>query len=261
MLTLWTGDASLAAAADAAGVQRIGVDLERHGKSARQSSHATWISPHRIEEFEAVCASLLQADAFARIDGLHAGTRSEVERLLARGADVLMAPMVASAADASEFAGLVAGRARTVALVETRQGIERLPEIAATPGIDEVHIGINDLSLSLNLKTRWAVLTGALLQDAAACVRAAGKPFGFGAIGRAQDDSLPLSSDLVYAEYARVGATRALMARSFGVTADTVADLVAAAQARIDVWRQAPADLLASTHAELVRRVAGLGRW
>lgn len=203
----------------------------------------------------------MRAESFARINGLHGGSQVEVEQVVQRGAGVIMAPMIGSAAAACDFAGLVGGRARTVALVETRAGLDHLAAIAATPGIDEVHIGINDLSLSLNLPTRWSVLAGSLLRDASACVRAAGKPFGFGAIGRARDLTLPLPSDFVYAEYARVGATRALMARSFDVHPSTLAAAVAAAFARLEDWRFASPDLLAATHAELERRVAVLPAW
>lgn len=181
--------------------------------------------------------------------------------MLAIGVGVVMAPMIGSRDQACAFAELVGGRARTVALVETRQGMDHLSEIAGVPGIDEVHIGINDLSLSLDLQSRWAVLTGTLLHDAAICVRSAGKPFGFGAIARPGDERLPLPSDLVYAEYARVGATRALIARSFCAEAPTLATDVAAARARLDEWRAAPADALATAHAALERRVAALTHW
>lgn len=45
-LSLWTSDTALAAAADAAGVDRIGVDLETRGKDSRQAGRGTWMSPH-----------------------------------------------------------------------------------------------------------------------------------------------------------------------------------------------------------------------
>ncbi|MGZ4255615.1 MAG: HpcH/HpaI aldolase family protein [Solirubrobacteraceae bacterium] len=54
------------------------------------------------------------------------------------------------------------------AMVETRDGLDRLEEIAATPGLDGIYIGPADLSLALG---RTPGGGGALLDDAIARVR------------------------------------------------------------------------------------------
>ena len=54
VLTLWTSDPALAARADAAGVERVGVDMERLGKRARQRGLGTWISPHTEDDLAKV---------------------------------------------------------------------------------------------------------------------------------------------------------------------------------------------------------------
>ena len=39
-------------------------------------------------------------------------------------------------------------------MIETREGIENLDEIAATPGLDGLYIGPSDLSIALGLPPR-----------------------------------------------------------------------------------------------------------
>lgn len=227
----------------------------------RQAGLATWISTHSAEDLVAVGAVLSRARLFARVNPLNAHSRREIDGVLAAGATVVMAPMIGSAPDAAEFAGLVGGRATTIALIESRTGLDHLPSIAAVNGIDEIHVGLNDLALSLHFTNRWAALAGDLMTDASACVRGAGKPFGFGGIGRAHADLLPVPSDLVYAEYARTGATRALIARSFGVSAATLGADVARALSRLAEWRAETPEALAAAHAELGRRVGLAASW
>ena len=244
-----------------AGVQRIGADLEHLGKTERQAGRSTWLSPHSLDDLRAVGGVLARALLFVRINPLHAGTRDEIESVLACGAAVVMAPMVASAAQAADFTGLVARRARTVVLIETRAGVDSLPAIAAVPDLDEIHIGLNELSLSLELPNRWSVLAGDLVKDAATCAHAAGRSFGFGGIGCVHDNRLPIPSDLIYAEYARTGATRALLARSFDLSPVTLGANVAAALTRLAEWRAAGPATLDAAHAELGRRVRLSGTW
>ena len=136
-------------------------------------------------------------------------------RVVGAGARVLMLPMVASPEEAATFVTLVNGRARVVLLVECRDAIARLSELIAVEGVDEVHVGLNDLALSLGLANRWLVLADDLMLDVGRRVIAAGLRFGLGGLGRAGDDTLPIPSDLVYAEHARTGATAALVSRSF----------------------------------------------
>src|ERR671917_981204 len=45
----------------------------------------------------------------------------------------------------------LAGEVLCIVMVETREGLERVDEIAATPGLDGIYIGPSDLALSLGL--------------------------------------------------------------------------------------------------------------
>lgn len=262
VLTLWTNDVDLARRADAAGVQRIGVDLDRLGKAERQRGRGTWISPHTAADLGAVRPALGRARLFARVNRLHAGSEAEIAAVLAAGAEVLMLPMVATADEAARFVRLVDRRALVVLLVECREAIERLPDLVAVEGVGEVHLGLNDLAISLGLPNRWLVLAGDVVMEAVAVVRRAGLRLGLGGIGRVDDGTLPIPSDLIYAEYARTGATGALLARSFWSA--PIADLgveIARAQARLAHWRSLDCAALAAAHAELARRAGDLGAW
>jgi hypothetical protein len=86
VLTLWTNDVSLASTADRAGVQRIGVDLDRLGKAERQRGRGTWISPHQERDLEPLGRVLTRAELFARVDPLNGDTARQVDAVIAYGA-------------------------------------------------------------------------------------------------------------------------------------------------------------------------------
>jgi hypothetical protein len=260
VLTLWTDDPALATRADAAGVDRVGVDLERLGKAERQRGLGTWVSPHTLDDLASVAAALTRADPFVRVDPLHASTSAQVDAVIDRGARVVMLPMAATVDEARRFVDVVAGRARVVLLVETAAALDAVGDLAAVPGVDEIHVGLNDLALSLGLATRWQVLAGERLAEAARAVRDCGRRFGFGGIGGVDDAALPIPADLVYAEYARVGATAALLARAFPTAGDLTRQ-VAEARARLASWRMASPAALSTAHGELSRRAAALTTW
>jgi HpcH/HpaI aldolase/citrate lyase family len=260
VLTLWTADPELASRADAAGIDRVGVDLETLGKASRQAGLGTWITPHREEDLAAVAGRLRRARAFARIDPLHNGTKEQLERVLALGAEVVMLPMFTSAEQVDTFMRLLGGRAEPVLLLEQAEAIAHIGEILDVPGVKEVHVGVNDLSLSLGTQNRFAVLTSNAVRRVAAAVRAAGVRFGIGGIGRVGDERRPIPSDLLYAEYSRLGSTAALISRRF-LPVDDLAAEVQLARERLSYWRAAPPSEADAAHRELVDAVAAAGRW
>jgi 2-keto-3-deoxy-L-rhamnonate aldolase RhmA len=254
-LTLWTADPEVAAAADAAGIDRIGLDLESRGKASRQAGRGAWMSPHVEGDLSAVRSVLGSAQLFVRVDPLGPGTLDQAERVVGRGAQVVMVPMVEDPGGLGDLAAAVAGRARLVALVETATGVDRIAQIAAVPGVDELHLGLNDLSLSLGLANRFAVLAHDASAVVAAAARAARIPFGVGHIGCAHDDRLPVPADLVYAQLPRLGATATLLGRSFlrGAAAD-LAGSVSATRRRLDEWWNADPAERERARDELARR-------
>lgn len=257
VLTLFTRDPDLAAEAERAGVNRIGVDLERLGKDERQGGLATWISDHDEADLEALAARVPAQRLFARCNPVHPGSRAEIERLLARGVATIMLPFFRKAAEVERFVDLVAGRAHPVPLLETAEAAADVEALCRIPGLSEIHVGLNDLRLSLGWRTHFHVLVSGLLERLADQILGAGHRLAIGGVGRAGDDRLPIPSDLVLAQYPRLGATGALVARAFFAgpeTPDLVRDITAL-RARLDEYAGCPEAWLAARRRELVRLV------
>lgn len=257
VLTLWTDDPGVARAADQAGVDRIGPDLERLGKRERQADPGYWLSPHREESLPRVRASLRRGRLFVRTNPLHDGWDAEAERLIAAGAEVLMLPAFRSARDVEKALSVVGDRVLLVPLVETVEALHEVSKIAGLARVREVHFGLNDLALSFGLPNRFALLTHPAVERATILIAENGVRMGIGGIGRCCDTGLPIPSDLIYAQYPRLGATGALIARSFfrdlPPRSALLAKAVAAARERFEYWYR-------RDHAELLAARDGLDR-
>lgn len=260
-LTLWTAEPRLAREADAAGVDRVGLDLEKLGKKARQHHLNTWISEHAESDLPAIRNTLRKARLFVRTNPLHAGSPEEIDRLLDGGVEVLMLPMFHTPDEVASFVRLVGGRAIVSLLLETAAAARRVDEIVRIPGVDEIHIGLNDLRISRGLANHFEVLASDSMRVLSDTIRAAGIRFAFGGIGRAGDDQLPIPSDLVYAQYPRLKAGGALISRAFFPRDGTKIDLkieVDRARTRLDAWARKPAHELAHAWNDLRQRAHAL---
>lgn len=265
VLTLLTNNPSLARRADEAGINRVGLDLEILGKADRQAGRGAWISDHQFSQIAAVADALTNSQLFVRTNPIHPELGSEIDAYVEAGAEVLMLPFFKSAGEAAHFVDLVAGRAVVSLLVETPAAAMRLHDIARVEGIDEIHIGLNDMHLGMGLRSHFEVLVSDLLDTLAKIVADAGIAFGFGGVGRLDDDSLPIPADLVYSQYPRVSATRALVSRVFVGPDPEAIDLrheVQCFRERMNYWHGKNIDVLNGTR-ELLRqkiseRFAGL---
>ena len=257
-LTLLTSDPTLAAAADRAGVDRVGLDFERLDKAARQSGHDTRLSDHGLDDLERIARCLTHADLFLRIDPVNPQTESDIEQALARGVKVLMLPFFRTAAEVDTFVRLLDRRARTVILLETAPAAVRVREIVRVPGIDEVMLGLNDLRLALGVASHFEVLASPLVDALAAEIHAAGLALSLGGVARVDDTSLPIAPDLVFAQYPRLGARGAWLSRTFvGSSHDgDLAAAVAALRRRLTHWALASPQDLENARAALARAVA-----
>ena len=72
-------------------------------------------------------------------------------------------------------------------------------------------------------------------------------------LGRACDDALPIPSDLVYAQYPRLGATAAWLARSFynGLLPHQIPAAILELRNRLAWWSQQPPSALEAQRASL----------
>ncbi len=238
--TLMNNNLDWVRAGDAAGVTRIGLDLECLNKLDRQGHVGdVMISNHRMSELPAVRSALRQAALFARTDPIHPGSAEQIERLIGEGVDVLMLPMFRHGDEVRTFVDLVDGRARTVLLAETAAALFRIAEVTAIPGVDEIHVGLNDLRLETKIPNHFEIVVSCLMEKASEVVRAAGVDFGFGGVARVDDDRLPVPPDLVIAQYPRLKGQAALLTRAFlppKPDPEVFSSAIDKARARLDYW-------------------------
>lgn len=253
VLTLFTASPVLARLADAAGVDRIGIDLETLGKRSRQGHTQTWISDHKMEDLAAIGSSLSRAKLFARCNPIHKDSKWEIDRLIACGATVIMLPYFKTGAEVEQFLLLLDNRAYPVLLVETVEAAAIIPELCRIPGVREIHFGLNDLRLSLGWPSHFHVLTSDLLARLASEVLSADLKLGIGGLGRSGDNRLPIPADLVAAQMPRLHATAALIARSFFQTSppENLHGEIQRLRASLDTFAAMPAEWLAHKRAEL----------
>lgn len=262
-LTLVTNDPALAATADRSGINRIGPDLEQLGKSERQFGLDTRLSRHKVEDVAAVGRSLTRAKLFVRVNPINANTATELDAVISSGAQVLMLPFFRTAEEVETFVRQVNGRASIMLLVETASAVVRIREILAVAGIDEIMVGLNDLRLELRVQNHFEVLASPLLDAIAREVRNAQLAFSVGGVARADDLSLPVSPDLVLAQFPRLGATGAWVSRSF--LQDRPPDCefgtaISALRQRLSEWACMSPAQLERAREELAERARDLAR-
>lgn len=241
VLSLWTDDPRLAQMADIAGIDRIGLDLEHIGKVERQGHFGnTRLSLHQLEQLPAIKSALSHAKLFVRTNPLHEKIKEEIEYLIANDTEVLMLPMFTHEREVEHYCELVAGRAEVVPLIETPGALRRRNEIINIPEIHEVFVGLNDLSISLGLQNHFQVISLPEFEDLSIKTRERGIRFGFGGLGRAEDSTLPIPSDLIYALQPLFGCSSALLSRVFFqedmANGQNLITEINALRARLDFW-------------------------
>ncbi len=210
------------------GVDRIFVDMEYLGKDQRQKGLDTVKSHHTLADVAALRGVLDRADLMVRINPVHRGvsgvpdTSEEIDGAIAAGAEVLMLPFFKTPEEVETFLCTVNGRARTMLLVETPQAVARIDEILALGRIDEIHIGLNDLSLGYGQRFLFQPLADGTVDRLCAKLRARSIPYGFGGIARLGGGLVP--AEVIIREHYRLGSERAILSRSF-CDASEISDL------------------------------------
>lgn len=214
-----TNRPDIAQIAETAGVDRIFVDMEFIGKDERQKGLDTVKSRHTFLDIANIKQAVEMAEVLARINPIHdplpdyPGSAVEIDRTIAAGADIIMLPYFKTPEEVRTFLKLVDGRARTMLLLETREAVEHVDEILSIPGIDEIHIGINDLSISYGKRFMFELLADGTVEQLCFKFRKKGIPFGFGGIASLGNGLLP--SEYVIKEHYRLGSTCVILSRSF----------------------------------------------
>lgn len=195
------------------GVDRIFVDLEILGKLERQGHLDTVISRHNVEDITLLRPLLPKGSLLVRLNPIHSGTKAEIDDSIRRGADMLMLPMFRSPDEVRCFCEAVNFRVKVCLLVETVGAMETLADCIKVPGVDEVHIGLNDLHLEMGCRFMFEPLASGHVEYMAKTIRNANIPFGIGGVARVGEGMLP--AELILAEHVRLGSTRAILSRTF----------------------------------------------
>lgn len=195
------------------GVERIWIDLETLGKEERQKGLNTVKSKHCINDIRVIKPLLTTSEMLVRVNPWNENSKSEINKVIAAGADMIMLPMWKSTSDVQSFIDTVAGRAKTTLLLETKEGVECLDDILAIRGIDEMHIGLNDLHLAYGMTFMFELLADGTVEKLCNKIKASGLPYGFGGIARVGEGTLP--AERIIMEHYRLGSSRAILSRSF----------------------------------------------
>lgn len=223
-----TNKPAVAQIAEQAGVDWIFLDMEFIGKDARQGGLDTVQNHHTVSDVRIIKASIEKAKVLVRVNPIHEAlpnypsSKDEIDASIEAGADILMLPFFKTIEEVRTFIELVDGRAKTCLLLETAEAAMLIDEILKIPGIDMIHIGLNDLHLSLGMKFMFQLLTDGIVENLAIKIKAKGIPFGFGGIARLDAGVVP--GKYVLKEHYRLGSSMVIVSRSFCNT-DKMSDL------------------------------------
>lgn len=217
-----TNNVDVALIAEKYGVDRIWIDLETLGKEERQKGMNTVKSKHCVADIKKIKPVLKKAEVMVRINPWNKNSKEEVNQVIAAGADIIMLPMWENSVQVREFIQTVHGRAKTNLLLETKKAVNCLDDVLGIEGIDEIHIGLNDLHLSYGLTFMFELLSNGIVEKLCDKIREAGLPYGFGGLARLGCGDLP--AEKIIMEHYRLKSTRAILSRSFCNT-DLVTDL------------------------------------
>ena len=256
-----TNDPAVAKIAVDAGVDRIFIDMEVLGKAERQGGLDTVQSHHVPEDIAKVRTAIgRSAEIMARVNPLNPNSRAEIDASVAKGADVIMLPMWRTAEELREFIALVNGRAKFMPLLETDAAADHLTEALTLSGIDEMHIGLNDLHLCYRQKFMFQLLADGTVDAICECLRKAGVPYGFGGVGRPGTGTL--LAEYIIGEHYRLGSTRAILSRSFCNTAriQSLSDIENIFDKNMRMIRDYERSLSLKTEKDFIRNRDAIGK-
>lgn len=208
-----TNKPEIAKIAQDAGVDRIWIDLEHLGKEERQAGLNSVKSQHSVDDIPLVKSVVNSSEILVRVNPLFEGTKKEVDKVIVNGADAIMLPMFKTKQEVEKFIEYVNGRAKVVLLLETKEAAENVENILETPGIDEVHIGLNDLHLAYKKKFMFELLIDGTVEHLCGILQDKGYSYGFGGIARVGFGSVP--AEYIISEHYRLGSSMAILSRSF----------------------------------------------
>lgn len=208
-----TNNPQLAEIAQEAGVDRIWIDLEAKGKEERQKGMNTVKSKHTIEDIYRLRPVVTTSKLMVRVNPLDDESENEINEVIKAGADYIMLPMFKTKEEVVRFIELVNGRAKTMLLLETKEAEECLESYVDAEGIDEIHIGLNDLHLSHKKTFMFELLTDGTVDKITKILKEHNIRFGFGGFARIGHGILPAENILTH--HYKLGSQMAILSRGF----------------------------------------------
>ena len=208
-----TNDPEIAKICENYSVNRIWVDLEYMNKRLRQPNMNTVLSNHVIADVSTIRDSISKAELMVRVNPIHDSSRQEIDEVIARGADVVMLPFYQSTEEVKKFISYVNGRARVMLLLETIKAEQLIDDYMPLDGIDEVHIGLNDLHLQYHMRFMFELLANGKVETICNALKKYNVKYGFGGIAKLDEGLLPARH--IITEHYRLGSQMAILSRSF----------------------------------------------
>lgn len=205
--------------AQKAGVNRIWVDMEYIGKEERQAGLNTVKSSHTINDVLSIRPFVTRAELMVRVNPIHKATKDyfsseeEIENVIQAGADLIMLPMFKTCNEVEKFVQTINGRAKVQLLVETAEAVENIEDICKIQGVDEIHIGLNDLHLAYKKNFMFELLADGTVEKLCRVIQEHNIKYGFGGIARVGYGMLP--AEYIIGEHYRLGSTVAILSRGF----------------------------------------------
>ena len=208
-----TNNVDVALIAQKYGVDRVWIDLETLGKEERQKGLDAVKSQHSVDDIKRIKPLLTTSEMLVRVNHWYDGSVNEINAVIEAGADMIMLPYWKTVEEVQQFMDTVGGRCKTTLLLETKEAVDVVDDVLKIPGVDEIHIGLNDLHLSYGLDFMFELLTNGTVEMLCEKFKAAGIPYGFGGIAKIGDGAVP--AEKIILEHYRLGSTRAILSRTF----------------------------------------------
>lgn len=223
-----TNKPAVAEIVESSGVDWVFIDMEFIGKDKRQQGLDTVKNHHTVKDIQNIKAVVKQAKVLVRVNPIHEAlsdypsSKDEIDQTIEAGADIIMLPFFKTVEEVRTFISLVNGRAKTLLLLETVEAANLIDDILEVPGIDYIHLGLNDMHLELGMHFMFELLADGTVERLGSKIKAKGIPFGFGGIATLKGGALPGS--MVLKEHVRLGSSMVIVSRTFCNT-DMITDL------------------------------------
>lgn len=209
----------IARIAEEAGVNWIFVDMEFIGKDSRQGGLDTVQNHHTVDDVANIKAAVSKAKVLVRVNPIHEklpdypSSEDEVNSVIKAGADIVMLPFFKTVEEVEHFIKIVDGRAKVCLLVETPEAASLLEQIVDIPGIDMIHLGLNDMHLALKMKFMFELLADGSVDKWTAIISRKGIKFGFGGLASLNGGAVP--GRMILKEHYRLGSQMVIVSRAF----------------------------------------------